>query len=60
MTITIELSTDERLALRRFANENGRSLEDAAAAALRDWLIGTGYLEMLDEMDEGSEVAGSA
>lgn len=40
------LPTATRLTLRRFASERGLSLEEAAAEALRDWLIEHGYLEI--------------
>lgn len=45
MKITLDLSTDERLALRRFANETGEELEAAAHIGLREFLIGIGMLE---------------
>lgn len=60
MQIEIKLTTDEAIALRRLANEQGVKLPDAAEAALRDWLIGHGYLELTDEMDEDTETAGEA
>lgn len=59
-TLPITLSTDERLALRRFATERGLSLEQAMTLALREWLTGNGYLEMAHELDEDSETVGSA
>lgn len=60
MKIALTLSTDERLALRRFANEAGEEPADAAHIALRDWLIGHGYLELPDELDEDTETQGEA
>lgn len=36
MQIEIKLTTDEAIALRRLANEQGVKLPDAAEAALRD------------------------
>jgi len=58
--ISIIPATDERLALRQFANENGLSLEDAATRALRDWLLLNGYLELEHELAEDTETVGSA
>lgn len=56
--ITLPLATDERLALRRLAHERECSLEEAAQVALRDWLIGNGYLETEDaDNDNGDEGA---
>lgn len=45
------LTPDERIALRRFANEEGVELEVAAHLALRDWLVGHGYLESSADND---------
>jgi len=57
MKITIELAADESIALRRFAYESGEDLQDAARIGLREFLISTGMLEMLegDNDNEGSE-----
>ncbi|MET3790689.1 hypothetical protein [Aquamicrobium terrae] len=60
MKITLTLLTDERIALRRFANATGKSLDDAAHLALREYLISTGDLEMLHELGEDTETAGEA
>lgn len=60
MKITLDLATDESIALRRFANEQGVKLSGAAKVALRDWLIGHGYLELADELDEDTETVGEA
>ncbi|PWJ80596.1 hypothetical protein C7441_112138 [Pseudaminobacter salicylatoxidans] len=60
MKSSLELSTNERLALRRLANERGLSLDEAAAAALRDWLISNGYLELEHELAADAETAGNA
>lgn len=57
-SLTLTLSADERLALRRLAQERECSLEEAAQVALRDWLIGNGYLETEDaDNDNGDEGA---
>lgn len=61
MKIELDLSADERIALRRFMNEFGLSApEPALRLALRDWLIGSGYLELPHELDEDTETAGEA
>ena len=60
MKITLTLSTDERLALRRFANETGEDLGAAAHIGLREFLIGIGMLELPHELDEDTETAGEA
>lgn len=46
--------------MRRLASETGKGLEDAAAVALREWLIQNGYLELEHELDESTETVGSA
>ncbi|MXN51873.1 hypothetical protein GR158_12145 [Shinella sp. AETb1-6] len=56
MKITIELSADEAVALRRLAYETGEELEEAARTGLREFLIGTGMLEMI-EGDNDNEVS---
>lgn len=60
MKITLTLSTDERIALRKFAHETGEELEDAAHIALREFLIGAGMLELEHDLGEDTETAGSA
>lgn len=61
MDIKITLSTSVRIALRRFASEfDQATLEDAAEAALREYLITTGYLEVGYDLDEDTETAGEA
>lgn len=45
------LSTAERLALRRLAAERDISLEEAAALAIREFLIAGGLLEWAEEGD---------
>lgn len=57
---TITLSTDERLALRRFANETGEDLDVAAGIALREFLISVGMLEPTSELAEDTETVGEA
>ena len=54
MKITLTLSTMERIALRRFANETGEDLDAAAQLAIREFLIGIGMLE-LPESDNDNE-----
>jgi hypothetical protein len=61
MRLTIELSTEESIALRRFFHGNEHAtLEDAAVLALREYLISTGDLEMEYDLAEDSETVGSA
>lgn len=60
MNLIFDLSPDESIALRRLANELGCSNEDACKTALRDWMIGHGYLELAHELDEDTETAGEA
>lgn len=48
MKITLDLATDERIALRRFANEAGEDLDTAAHIDLREFLIGIGMLELAE------------
>lgn len=58
--VGFDLSTDERLALRRFANETGEDLDAAAHIGLRDFLISVGMLELTFELAEHTEAAGEA
>lgn len=61
MRLTIDLSTEEAIALRRFANGGDfLPLELAAALALRQYLISTGDLEIFPDLDEDTETEGSA
>lgn len=61
MKLTIELPSDTSMALRRFAEEVGPTdFSEAAAYALREYLITTGYLELPYELDEDSETDGTA
>ncbi|CAM5419428.1 hypothetical protein ATER59S_02370 [Aquamicrobium terrae] len=61
MRLTIELTTDEAIAFRRFANAHyPLPLEEAAALALREYLISTGDLEVVPSIDEDSQVEGTA
>jgi hypothetical protein len=59
--LAIELTIAESIALRRLANGHHRlSLEEAAALALREFLIGTGDLELAPVLEEDSQVEGTA
>lgn len=61
MKITLELATDERIALRRLMAEHNIETPDMAAhIGLRDFLIMTGYLEEPPELDEDTETLGEA
>lgn len=55
MRITLDLSPDERIALRRFANETGEKLDAAAHIALREFLIGIGMLELPESDNDNGE-----
>lgn len=60
MKLALSLPSDIAIALRRMALEGDRHLAAAAEMALRDWLIGNGYLELDHELDEETETLGSA
>lgn len=61
MRLTIDLSTDESIALRRFANLHyDLTVEEVAARAIREYLIGTGDLDPKPQIDEDSQTAGEA
>jgi hypothetical protein len=60
LKITLTLSTDERIALRRYANDIGADLETAAHTGLREFLISSGMLELAHELGEDTETVGSA
>lgn len=59
--LSIDLHTDEILALRVAASErNDMELEAVAALLLRDALIAGGWLEDQYGLDEGTETKGEA
>jgi hypothetical protein len=61
MKLTFELSTSEAVALRRFAKlHHPLPIEETAALALREFLIGTGDLELAPALEEDSVTDGSA
>lgn len=60
MKITLDLATDESIALRRFASETGEDLDAAAHMAIREYLISVGMLELQHELDEDTETQGEA
>lgn len=61
MRITIDLSTEEAIALRRFAyRHHTLSIEEAAALALWEYLVGTGDLELSPALEEDSITDGEA
>jgi hypothetical protein len=61
VTIILCLSPAEHIALRRFAEEfELATQEDAGSAALREFLITAGYLELPHELDEETVTEGSA
>lgn len=55
MKLEINLSTDERNALRRFAADLDASLEDAAKTGLRSWLIKNGYLDSAEADNDNQD-----
>jgi hypothetical protein len=59
MRITIDLHTDEIIALRRLAEAEGMTIEEAALASLRDALIASGWLD-IPPLDEDTETVGEA
>ncbi len=60
MRITLDLGADVSTALRRFATETGMEIDAAAHIAIREFLIITGALELLQDMDEDSDTKGKA
>ncbi len=56
MILTIELMTDEAVALHRLGAElSPLSIEEAAAFAIREFLIAQGYLDLPGEMETAGE-----
>jgi hypothetical protein len=41
-------------AIKRFAEEEGVSREEALAALVRDWLVGNGYLRADEREEDGA------
>jgi hypothetical protein len=64
--LTLSISTEDRIALRKLASEHRQltgkdiPIEKLAVALLRDALVLHGGLEAWPDLDEGSETAGSA
>lgn len=59
MQIEISLTDDEASALKEFGQKMGAELPDAAKTAIRDWLIGRGYLKRISVHPSlGSAIAG--
>jgi plasmid stability protein len=50
MAMTLRLTDDEADALRRRAAREGRSMQEVARAALRDYIERTSRRELLDEV----------
>jgi predicted transcriptional regulator len=50
MAMTLRLTDDESDALRRRAEREGRSMQEVARAALRDYIERTSRRELLDEV----------
>ena len=59
MRITLDLANDVSNALRRFAIDTGMEIDAAAYIAIRECLIITGALELLQDMDENSDTKGN-
>lgn len=50
MAMTLRLTADETEALRRRAKREGRSMQDVAREAVRDYIERTSHRELLDEV----------
>jgi predicted transcriptional regulator len=50
MAMTLRLTDDEADALRRRASREGRSMQDVARSAIRDYIDRTSRRELLDEV----------
>ena len=50
MAMTLRLSDDETLALRERAEREGRSMQEVARAAVRDYIERTSKRELVDEL----------
>lgn len=50
MAMTLRLTDDESDALRQRAQREGRSMQDVARTAVRDYIDRTGRQELLDEV----------
>jgi len=50
VAMTLRLTDDEADALRRRANREGRSMQDVARAAIREYIDRTSGRELLDEV----------
>ncbi len=50
MAMTLRLTDDETDALRRRAQREGRSMQDVARTAVRDYIERTSQRELLDEV----------
>ena len=59
-TMTLDLPTDVRLALRNAATDLGLDRDQAAVKVLREGLIAGGWLELEHDLDEDTETKGSA
>jgi predicted transcriptional regulator len=50
MAMTLRLTEDEADALRRRAEREGRSMQEVARSAVRDYIERTSHRELLDEV----------
>lgn len=61
MKLTVELMPEEAIALRKLMYElSPLPIEEAAAFAIREFLVSHGYVEPLRELDEDTETVGEA
>lgn len=60
MHLVLDLPRDVSIALRRFANLHQIELEESVVLALREYLIGTGDLELVAMLEVDSNTDGSA
>ena len=56
MKILLEISADEAIALRRFANDFHIDTDHAVRFVLREYLIASGYLEQDEETEDALKV----
>ena len=54
----MKLAPDIEDAIKRFAEEEGLSRDEALAALVRDWLVGNGYLRAYEREDDGVDGEG--
>lgn len=60
MHLVLDLPRDVSIALRRFGFEMDMEYKEAAIAILRNALIATGHMEIIDGIEEDSDTDGNA